>query len=342
MIRISLLKAGALLGLALCALIVWQARTPVETPPKDTNSATAMLTPAQQRPRSERISGTTLGRELAPDTSHLGAELEQFISEVETDTNALQFEERAARMQDFVDTISTNDLPAMFNELCERQKSNPTTAGRDLELRLLQRWSAFDVRAAAQALNQLPSEDRSEPYKIVAAAWAKQNLSEAITWAQQLQVDSTRQDALLSIASEAALSNPKEALMLASQMTVPPEKSDMINQAASTWATESPETAATWANQIQDKPLREQVLAAIATSWADQDPNAAAQLVLNSVTPGSAQDNAIMGIVQRMAMKDMEAAKAWVAQFSEGPMHDRAASELTRIEERQQLVQPKL
>lgn len=265
-------------------------------------------------------------------------DLAKLFAEVAAGTNVVQLEFQAGKLQAFVERIPTNDFATVFRELAARQILNSTAVGRDLQLRLLERWSLFDIHATVLALDQVQGEARSEAYARVATAWARQELPQSVAWAQQLPEGADRQAALLNIAYEAVSTDPKAALTLASQVSIPPEKNDLVNQAAANWAAKDPDEAANWAGQIQDQPLREQVLAAIATSLADTDPYAAAQLVLGSIGQGQAQEKTVLGIVQRLTFKDAASAKAWVAQFPAGPLQDTALAEINRIAERQQRI----
>ena len=64
------------------------------------------------------------------------------------------------------------------------------------------------------------------------------------------------------------------------------------------------------------------------------DPTAAAKLALEQMLPGSSQDEAVMIVVTQWANKDLPAANAWVQDFPEGPLQERAANELKMIAER--------
>jgi hypothetical protein len=341
MTRRSLLKLAALAGLAsLGALFFGLAPAPDEQASPGMNPPVELVAPKSGSPRAERTAESAWVPKIKftaiPDSFR--DEVAKLIADMAAETNGVPSEFQAGRLQAFVENISTNDYAAVFRRLNELQAADPTAAGQDLQLRLLQRWAEGDLPAAVLALDQLRAEDRPEACERVATAWARQNLSESIAWAQQLPEGADRQGAFLSIAYEAAFTNPREALVLAGQMTVLPEKRDLISQAASSWAADAPEIAAGWAKQIQDQPLREQVLAAIAIAWADKDPFAAAQLVIGSLSQGQAQANAVLGIVQRLAFKDVEAATAWVAQFPEGALRETALAEMNRISERRQLV----
>src|SRR4051812_19073946 len=209
MIRPSLLKLTALAGLA-CVGALWfgLARAPVE--PVAPHSGSSRVEHRAETAWVPKIKSTA-----NPDSSR--DEVAGLVAELAAGTNGVVSESQAGRLQAFVENISTNDYAAVFRRLNEIQAAYPTAAGQDLQLRLLQRWAEGDLPAAVLALDQLRVEDRPEACERVAAAWARQNLSESIAWAQQLPEGVDRQGALLSIASEAAFTNPRETLILAGQ-----------------------------------------------------------------------------------------------------------------------------
>jgi hypothetical protein len=250
---------------------------------------------------------------------------------------AVTYEDQAARLQAIVDAISSNNFSTVFTSLIKSQILNPTDEGRELQLRLLQRWSETDPGAAAEALARMKSEDRREARERVAAVWARQNLDQAIAWARWLPEGKDRESALLAIASEISAKTPREALLLASQLTVP-ENSEFVSRAASAWAVESPDEAMAWAQTIQDPTLRDPIIAAIAVTRADDDPLRAAELILDSIPAGEVQSNAVFGVMQRLAFRDEEAATAWASRFPE-EIREPALRELTRISQRLRLIQ---
>jgi len=91
------------------------------------------------------------------------------------------------------------------------------------------------------------------------------------------------------------------------------------------------------ARAIPDLESREQALVQIAVTWADEDSTSAADFLLESVPPGQTQQNAALGIMQRLAVKDMDRATAWAERFPE-ELRERALAELARISQRQRLV----
>lgn len=116
-----------------------------------------------------------------------------------------------------------------------------------------------------------------------------------------------------------------------------PTDSDSFTQEARSWAESEPELAAAWARQISDTELRERVSSAVATTWADQDPIRAAEFLMAAIPAGQAQENAALGIMQRLAFKNLDEAEEWISRFPDGA-RERATDELTRLKQRQMLV----
>ena len=57
----------------------------------------------------------------------------------------------------------------------------------------------------------------------------------------------------------------------------------------------------------------------------------AARRALDQLPRDQAQANILIGIVQRLAALDPSAAAAWVDQFPQGDLHDRALAQLRRV-----------
>lgn len=95
----------------------------------------------------------------------------------------------------------------------------------------------------------------------------------------------------------------------------------------------SHEEAAAWAQRIEDPILREQTVAEVAIAWADENPKAAADFLLSFSAPGQTQNNAAIGIVQRLASKDPDKAAAWAEKFPD-ELRERAFEQIARVRER--------
>ncbi|MCD6052789.1 MAG: hypothetical protein K0Q55_4211 [Verrucomicrobia bacterium] len=270
-----------------------------------------------QRPaiRSARFLATRETQALDKNTPQLLTA----IARVQAELDPLQREEL---LQTLVDNITSADLPATVQIL---QEQDPTNAGRDLQLRLLRRWSSNDPAQAAPWIAQMPAGDtRQEAINSVVTEWAHRDLAKAAQWARELTTENDRHSALLMAAYEAIRNVPQDALALARELPANGARDELITHACSEWALTSPDAAAAWAKQITNDGLRQRTLAAIATSWSNHDPLSAASLAVQSITPNRTQDDALIGIVQRWVQQEPEATLAWVSQFPEGPLRDTA------------------
>jgi hypothetical protein len=225
-----------------------------------------------------------------------------------------------------VESFTADDFAGVLRELASLDQTD------ELRLKLLLAWTEREPHAAASFVSDGPLP--VEASRIVAGSWAKHDPAAALSWARGLSQEVPRQQALIGCGTELAFHNPQQAIELAIEAGASPATEELLNQAAGAWAAKDPGSAATWANAITDTTLREKLVTGVAIAWADQDPHAASKLLIDSVNGGSLEENALVGIVQRIAFRDMANARDWVAQFPEGRMRERAEMELSRISER--------
>jgi len=135
----------------------------------------------------------------------------------------------------------------------------------------------------------------------------------------------------MAAAYEAGRSAPLEALRLAMDLAPGDERAELISRTTREWAATAPKAAAAWATKIEECNLRERALTGIATAMSESDPKAAALLVNDALPPGRAQEDAVVGIVQRWAQQAPEQAAAWVAEFPAGPLRDAAVDNLVKL-----------
>jgi hypothetical protein len=207
----------------------------------------------------------------------------------------------------------------------------PSELIEDLQASLLEEWAAKDAPAAAAAALKLDDQNARQALETVLRTWAEERLDEAIAWVNQMQEGPEKQTARLSLALTASRTDPEAGVALASDLPISPERDEMILHAASQWAAADPAGAIAWAHEIQESSLRDQLLSTIATVLGDRDPIAAANLAIESLPPGKAQEDAVVGIVQRWAQSDPIAAAAWVRGFPEGPLRSAAVENIAKL-----------
>jgi hypothetical protein len=102
------------------------------------------------------------------------------------------------------------------------------------------------------------------------------------------------------------------------------------------WAAKDSTNAVAW---IKDRPAGEQrdrMFANVAMGLAQTSPSQAAEMAVTQIPAGNIQDDAVTSVVYQWARSDLSGAKAWVEQFPEGTLRDRALNELKGIEQYQQ------
>jgi hypothetical protein len=72
--------------------------------------------------------------------------------------------------------------------------------------------------------------------------------------------------------------------------------------------------------------------------WAQSDPAGAAQFVLQVMSTGSAQDQAVMMVLHQWALTDLPGANRWAQEFPEGPLRSRALNELSNFAQYKQSI----
>lgn len=235
---------------------------------------------------------------------------------------------QAAALVKLVEGIRLTDAPAALSASVG-QTNRVSTEFRQL---LVRRWTKGDAPAAAEWVERnLSGAARFSALNAVASTWAESDAAGAEQWARRLPDLEERGNSLLAIAGEMTRDDPAAALALAVDLPPGLVRDEFLLHAAGEWAGRDAKSAIEWGQQIQNEDLRAQMLAAIATGFAEKDPAAAAALAAQSMPAGRAQDDAVVGIVQRWVQQNPEQAAAWVAAFPEGTLRDTALEAVVKL-----------
>jgi hypothetical protein len=198
---------------------------------------------------------------------------------------------------------------------------------RELMVAMIRQWAESDGPSAARWAEGLSvGGARQECLKGVSLVWSNQDLDGTIQWAKRLPEGDEKNEVLRGVAYEAARTESLVAMKIAVELPASHENNALIQHATLQWTSESPEEAARWAGEIPEEALRDRVLSQVATVWGDSDPVAAATLAISKIAPGRAQEDAVIGIVQRWVQRDPEAVAAWVESFPNGALYETAAA----------------
>lgn len=225
--------------------------------------------------------------------------------------------------------IATADLGRALAVLTDPEFEK---TGAELRRRLFERWGGESPATAAAWAGRMSAGDaRADAYGDVAQGWASRDASAAKAWALGLSEASDRDAALAQVGYVLGRTQPVEALQLAIAMEATPRRDELVHFSAAQWASQSPGDAVAWASQVTDEGLREGLLRNIFTEWGDADPTAAATAAVKSMPEGRAQNDTVVGIVQRWVQKEPEIAAAWVASFPDGELRETAGRELVTL-----------
>jgi hypothetical protein len=159
--------------------------------------------------------------------------------------------------------------------------------------------------------------------------WARKDPEAALIWGQQQTNNAERGEALTDACFQIAQANPQRAVVLAEQFNL--NKDAVLENLAQQWAAKDPTTACNWITAQPAGDQRDALVAGMTFIWSQTEPANAAQFVVQQMPPGSAQDEAVMMVLHQWAFVDSTGASAWVQQFPESPLRDRALNELSGI-----------
>ncbi len=261
----------------------------------------------------------------AERASPLERKLVSSLSGIEAESDPMR---REKLIKAAMDELAEADFRNVFAYL----QDAASNLSLDLAARLMRRWAEKDPAVAGEwALSQPEGTVRQRALEQVSIVWANQDLAGAVNWALRLPESPENNRIVSQIAYETARTEPLAALNLAVVLPAGSERDELIRYAAREWTVQDPAAAAQWAGMIQDEALRNMVMAGVATVLADKDPVAAAKLAVVALPSGRAQDDAVVGIVQRWVQQDPVAAATWVFAFPETVMKETAMDNLVSI-----------
>lgn len=158
--------------------------------------------------------------------------------------------------------------------------------------------------------------------------WASTNFDAALAFVQQMPDGDEKNDSLEAVCFGLAQKDPSLAMTKAQELQEP---SPVIENLAQQWADRDMTSALTWAHNQPAGDQHDEVFQRIALVLSQRDPKDAANLVLEQIPSGPAQDEAVMTVLHQWANRDIVAAVDWVKTFPENPFRERALQELEGI-----------
>ena len=204
-------------------------------------------------------------------------------------------------------------------------------------LAVMKAWVETDPFSAAKYTRAMdPGPERDRLLAEVAQGWAVQNPAAAMNWAAQGNTTSERQMLVAAVCRAVGETNPKDAISLAESSGQIEDYVDLKGSLAERWTEQDPSAAIAWVLAQPSGKIRNQFVAEVASVQARSSPVEAAALVVQQITPGPEQDNAVLAVLDGWARQDLAAANAWVAGFpSNRPLLERAKAVLAASQSNQ-------
>jgi hypothetical protein len=195
-----------------------------------------------------------------------------------------------------------------------------------------------DLPAAARWAEALESEARrQDAIHRVAATWAAANLEEALAWADQLADPSLKTTALGAICSALIKSEPALAMDLARKHGLFEKELEHAQNLVREWSSSDFSAALRWASSQPGHEQRDQILSRLILVRASSEPVEAARLVAEEISPGLLQETTAVAVVQEWALRDLKGARDWVELFPDGPAREKATERIQTIAEFQRI-----
>lgn len=213
-------------------------------------------------------------------------------------------------LNDIADSRRLSDLrQQLVGQLVEWVRSDPAGASRFVETHGI-------------------ASMREELLRQVSQLSAAQDSTTAENWAEQMADVTERNTALTDVCIQVAQANAPQAILIAERHSLDDAAAQVLENVVQQWAHQDFANAAAWVLQRPEGEQREQMISRLAVVEAQTNPAEAARLIAGQMSPGRAQEEAAMSVVNAWIQKDPGSAAAWVQCFPAGPIRDRAEREL--------------
>lgn len=256
------------------------------------------------RPAVEAHAGpATLG------SSHPVDALPTPVSTTTTDSRRLDRTELAAALDSPDDAIRLHAIETLFARFADQDF-----------------YAALDLIEAVGSPAQ-----RARMRQILGAGLARKDRGRALAWVSSLQDAVEREDAMAVVLGEISMTDPAAAVRLRQEASLPAGDDPVLENLTQRWAESDLHSALQWADSLPPGDQRDHVTARAAYVQAQASPEAAATLIMDRMSPGLAQEEALISVLHQWAQRDLGAAQIWVKQMTPGPVRVRAGVELAAM-----------
>ena len=187
------------------------------------------------------------------------------------------------------------------------------------------KFTTQNPESAAAAVTALsPGASRNGAMEIVGRTWAKTDGKKALAWADNLPDGPAKDPVVRGVLFVWVHIDPVDANTRIQTLPEGTYKKMLLTNVAIDWGALDHEAALKWAAGL---PPDSDAVGRIVESWADQDPTAAGQYAL-LLPPGTARQQAIMGVMRRWAPQDQAEAAQWLMQNADPQTLNQAMTQL--------------
>jgi hypothetical protein len=172
-----------------------------------------------------------------------------------------------------------------------------------------------------------PAEPPKDPDE--SRQWARENPESALTWMMNTSTGPERDVVAEIVCAQIAEVDPAQAVTVAEQYAG--GCSNLLENLVFQWSERDEAAARTYALAQPDGAQRDRLLGRVALTLAQEAPAAAAMLVVQSISPGEAQNEAALSVLHQWAWREPNAALAWAELFPENDLKTRALREIDNI-----------
>lgn len=203
---------------------------------------------------------------------------------------------------------------------------------RDQFQALLAKLTQRSPEAAAQFAQSLGAgEVRERALRRVAQLWTAQEPGGAENWARQLEDQAERASVLTDLCLQLAQTNAAQAVAKVKDYQLDAAPGTILVDLVQQWAEQDLRGAANWIEAQPQGEERERMLSRLAIVESATDPAEAVRLITDQIPAGPIQTEATISVLHQWAVRDLVAARAWVALFPAGAIRERAEDELSGI-----------
>ncbi len=200
---------------------------------------------------------------------------------------------------------------------------------------LVNSWINKDPAGAAAYLTdpETPKTNQSNhSISQVAAQWAQKDPAAAMAWAESLENDSLRKNAISGLYRQWSSSDPAAAAAKLASVTDPQDRKNAMHAIAEAWTNSDPDAAISW---LETLPTEDRYPTAVTTlsalSYTMPERAAALFTQLSQEVEGDQEletsiTNQVGTITTYWSQYDPQSAAAWAAELPEGKSRDNAVS----------------